>query len=311
MKHQVPVLDLDRFETDTAALVAEAGAAYREYGFCGFTNHGIPDRVIEDAYGVFRRFFDLPEERKNAYRSSPGGQRGYTPFGVEQARDQSIPDLKEFWHVGRELTANNPWPDILEPNLWPSEVPDFRAKASALYAELDALGQRVLQLIALSLGLQQDWFSQRVACGNSILRAIHYPPIRDKDTNAVRAARHEDINLITLLIGSSEEGLQILARDGSWVPVTSIPGTIVVNIGDMMKRLTNHVLPSTPHRVINPPGARSDRSRYSIPFFMHPNPDFMIETLPGCISDANPDRYPEGVTANDFLMQRLREIKLF
>jgi isopenicillin N synthase-like dioxygenase len=311
MKHQVPVLDLERFEDDTAALVAEAGAAYREYGFCGFSNHGVADRVIADAYDVFHRFFDLPEESKRAYRSAPGGQRGYTPFGVEQARDQSIPDLKEFWHVGRELTGHNPWPDILEPNTWPAEVPDFRAKALALYAELDALGQRVLQLIALSLGLRRDWFMQRVTCGNSVLRAIHYPPIRDKETSAVRAARHEDINLITLLIGSSEAGLQILARDGSWVPVTSIPGTIVVNIGDMMKRLTNHVLPSTPHRVVNPPGARSDRSRYSIPFFMHPNPDFLIETLPGCVSDSNPNRYLQSVTANDFLLERLREIKLF
>jgi len=291
-------------------LVREAGDAYREFGFCGFINHGLPDRIIDEAYGVFRQFFALPEAVKLRYRSRAGGQRGYTPFGIEQARDQSIPDLKEFWHVGREMGSENPWPGILEPNLWPVEIPGFREKAYALFRALDELGKRVLQLIAPSLGLVPDWFDDRVALGNSVLRAIHYPPIRDKETPAVRAARHEDINLVTLLIGSQEEGLQILSRDGSWIPVTSIPGTIIVNIGDMMKRLTNHALPSTPHRVVNPPGAKSDQPRYSIPFFMHPNPDFLIETLPGCISSERPDLYPQPITANEFLMQRLREIKL-
>jgi isopenicillin N synthase-like dioxygenase len=179
-----------------------------------------------------------------------------------------------------------------------------------LFRALDELGKQVLQLISSSLGMAPDWFDERVALGNSVLRAIHYPPIRDKETPAVRAARHEDINLITLLIGSQEEGLQILSRDGSWIPVTSIPGTIIVNIGDMMKRLTNHVLPSTPHRVVNPPGAKSDQPRYSIPFFMHPNPDFLIESMPECITPERPNLYPQPITANEFLMQRLREIKL-
>ena len=310
MAHQVPVLDLGRFTSDRRNLVIEAGSAYREYGFCGFYNHGIPTAIIADAYDVFSRLFALPEEVKIRYKSAAGGQRGYTPFGVEQARDQSVPDLKEFWHVGRELTVENPWPDILEPNTWPLEIPDFHEKSQALYAALDGLGNRVLQIIGLSLGLPQDWFRDKVSLGNSILRAIHYPPIVDKDTPAVRAARHEDINLITLLTGSREQGLEILARDGSWVPVTSIPGTIVVNIGDMMKRLTNHVLPSTPHRVTNPPGSRADKPRYSIPFFMHPNPDFVIKTLDRCITEDNPDRYSQSITANNFLMERLREIKL-
>jgi isopenicillin N synthase-like dioxygenase len=310
MSHQVPVLELGRFSSDRRNLVIEVGSAYREYGFCGFYNHGIPAGIIADAYDVFSRLFALPEDVKMRYKSAAGGQRGYTPFGVEQARDQAVPDLKEFWHVGRELTGENPWPDILEPNTWPLEIPDFQEKSLALFAALDGLGTRVLQIIGLSLGLPQDWFRDHVNLGNSILRAIHYPPIVDRNTPAVRAARHEDINLITLLAGSKEQGLEILARDGSWVPVSSIPGTIVVNIGDMMKRLTNHVLPSTPHRVTNPPGARADRPRYSIPFFMHPNPDFVIKTLDGCISEDNPDRYPCSITANDFLMERLREIKL-
>jgi len=307
---QVPVLDLHRFDSDLDRLVSDAGCAYREFGFCGFTHHGLAERVIEDAYDVFRNFFDLPEPVKNRYRSAAGGQRGYTPIGIEQARDQTIPDLKEFWHTGREMGPDNPWPDILEPNPWPKEVPGFRNKAYGLYEALDNLGSKILQIIALSLDLEQCWFDRRADRGNSVLRAIHYPPIRDRQTSAVRAARHEDINLITLLIGSNEAGLQILSREGSWIEVTSIPGTIVVNIGDMMKRLTNHVLPSTPHRVVNPPGAKADQARYSIPFFIHPNPDFVIETLPSCVSEQNPNRYPTAVTANEFLVERLREIKL-
>jgi isopenicillin N synthase-like dioxygenase len=307
---QVPVLDLERFASDREQLVSEVGAAYREFGFCGFVNHGITDQVIDNAYAVFRQFFALPREVKLRYRSRSGGQRGYTPFGVEQARDQQIPDLKEFWHTGREMEVDNPWPDILQPNPWPAEIPGFETHAYALYQSLDELGRKILGIIALALGLQQDWFVANVDRGNSILRAIHYPPIADKETPAVRAATHEDINLVTLLIGSNEEGLQIRSRDGGWIPVTSIPGTIIVNIGDMMKRLTNHVLPSTPHRVINPPGQKSDEPRYSIPFFLHPNPDFLIRTLPGCLSPENPDRYPQPLTANEFLVERLREIKL-
>ena len=307
MIHRVPVLDLDRLVGDEEALVAEVGSAYREYGFCGFRNHGVPDAVIAAAYEAIHRFFALPSAAKLAYRSSDGGQRGYTPFGTEHARDNPVPDLKEFWHTGREMPADNPWPDIMRPNRWPTEVAGFRPAIVALYGELDRLGRRILRLIARSMGLDEYTFDPAIEGGNSILRAIHYPPINDSETPAVRAARHEDINLITLLIGSSEAGLEILARDGSWVPVTSIPGTIVVNIGDMMKRLTNHVLPSTPHRVVTPRGAAGRQSRYSIPFFMHPNPDYVIETLRECITPENPNRYPEPLSSHEFLIQRLRE----
>lgn len=307
MDRRVPVIDLDRLDTEPGGVITEAGAAYREYGFCGFHNHGIPDTVIDEAYGAIRRFFALPAAIKNAYRSKDGGQRGYTPFGTERARDNPVPDLKEFWHTGREMGGDNPWPDIMHPNRWPEEVPEFREAMIALYEQLDALGLRILGLIAQSLGLEADFFNAAVFRGNSILRAIHYPPVGDADTPAVRAARHEDINLVTLLIGSSQAGLEILARDGCWVPVTSIPGTIVVNVGDMMKRLTNHVLPSTPHRVVNPPGADVGHARYSIPFFIHPDPGFVIETLPQCISEDNPNRYLESLSAHEFLIQRLRE----
>ena len=310
MTEAVPILDLRRFETDRERFVEETGLAYRQYGFCGFSHHGIPGERVENAYRSFRKFFALPVEAKQKYRPGPGGQRGYTPFGIEQAKDGSVPDLKEFWHVGREMGDDNPWPEIFQDNVWPDEIPDFRSDALALYDALDQLGKTILKVIALGLGLDEDWFVGKVGKGNSILRAIHYPPITDGSTPALRAAKHEDINLITLLIGSEEEGLQILSRQGQWVPVTSIPGAIVVNIGDMMQRLTNHVLPSTPHQVVNPPGARLHESRYSIPFFLHPNPDFEIRTLPGCTSADNPDRYPNSITAHEFLMQRLREIKL-
>jgi len=311
MPESVPVLDLRRLESDTAALVAEAGRAYREFGFCGFRNHGIPDTVIDGAYDVFRRFFALPAVTKAQYRSAAGGQRGYTPFGTERAKDNPVPDLKEFFHVGREVDGVNPWPEILAPNRWPAEPPEFRARALALYGELDCLGRRILGVIARFLGLDDGWFEPHVDRGNSILRAIHYPPVGNGETPAVRAARHEDINLITLLIGSSAAGLEILARDGRWVPVTSIPGTIVVNIGDMMKRLTNDVLPSTPHRVVNPAGSAAQQPRYSIPFFLHPNPDFVIRTLPECIGPDRPNRYPEPLSADEFLTQRLRQNRMY
>lgn len=310
MNDEVPVLDLGRLGSDGDNLVREAGEAYREFGFCGFSNHGIPDETIQAAYQAFKAFFALPAEVKNACRSEPGGQRGYTPFGTEQARDNPVPDLKEFFHIGREMGDENPWPETLKPNRWPVGLPEFNTAALALYGELDCLGHRILGIIARFLSLPESWFRSSVSSGNSILRAIHYPPINDPHTSAVRAARHEDINLITLLIGSNEAGLEILAKEGTWVPVTSIPGTIVVNIGDMMKRLTNHVLPSTPHRVVNPPGKAARDSRYSIPFFMHPDPDFVIRTLPVCITADNPDRYPEAISADDFLMQRLRENRM-
>ena len=307
MQHRVPVLDLERLDADSESFIAEAGAAYREYGFCGFRNHGIPDRVIDHAYRVLHEFFALSSEAKAAYSSIDGGQRGYTPLGTERARDNPVPDLKEFWHTGREMAGDNPWPDIMRANPWPAEIPQFKAAMLALYQQLDALGLRILGVIARSLGLDESWFDEPMRRGNSILRAIHYPPLEEGPTPAVRAARHEDINLVTLLIGSNEAGLEILARDGSWVPVTSIPGTIVVNIGDMMKRLSNNVLPSTPHRVVNPPGEAARQARYSIPFFMHPDPDFIIETLPQCISKDNPNHYPNPLSAHEFLLQRLRE----
>lgn len=308
----IPVLSLTEFDRDREAFAARLGRAWREFGFVGIADHGIDDEIVDRAYEVFRAFFEQPEAVKERYhQAGSGGARGYTGFGVEQAKDHDVPDLKEFWHVGREIDSKtNPHPEILRPNIWPEEIEGFREHSLGLYNALEAVGMRILSGAAIDLGLEPDWFDDKVDYGNSILRPIHYPPIENAPEGAVRAARHEDINLITLLVGSKQQGLEILTRDDRWVPVTTLPGTIVVNVGDMLQRLTNHVYPSTTHRVVNPPGPQARQSRYSIPFFLHPNPDFVIETLPGCISDDCPNRYPEPIASHDYLLERLREIRL-
>lgn len=307
----IPVLSLHEFHTDSHGFARDLGKAWREFGFVGLCNHGINPDLIDRVYAASRAFFAQPAAIKQQYhRPGTGGARGFTGFGIEQARDHGVPDLKEFWHVGREVSADNPHPDILLPNLWPAEVDSFRPAVLELYQGLDRLGREILAALALDLGLRRDWFEGTVDHGNSILRLIHYPPLDQPRPGAVRAARHEDINLITLLLGTDEQGLEILTRDGRWIPVGTDRETIVVNVGDMLQRLTNHVYPSTTHRVVNPPGVAASRSRYSIPYFLHPNPDFLIKTLPECIGPDHPDRYPEPITANDYLTERLREIRL-
>ncbi|HET6545752.1 MAG TPA: 2-oxoglutarate and iron-dependent oxygenase domain-containing protein [Rhodanobacteraceae bacterium] len=307
----IPTLDIRRYEEDRDALVAEVGAAYREFGFCCIAGHGIAPALIERTYAAFRRLFDLPTGTKLRYHMpGGGGARGYTPFGIETAKGAEHADLKEFWHIGRELPPGSKYSRIMAPNLWPAEVPGLREYGYALYQALDALGARVLRILALDLGLPEHWFDERVDCGNSILRPIHYPPIANRATPGLRAGAHEDINLITLLVGASAEGLEVLTRQGEWLPVTTAGDAIVVNIGDMLQRMTNHVYPSTSHRVVNPPGAAACRSRYSVPFFLHANPDFPIEVLPSCIDAAHPNRHPAPITANDYLLERLREIRL-
>ena len=307
----VPTLDISRFDSDRDAFVADLGRAYREYGFCGISGHGIPASLIDGAYAAFERFFDLPDAVKRRYHvAGGGGARGYTPYKVETAKDSKHADLKEFWHIGREIARDSQYATIMGENLWPEEVPEFRTLGYALYQALDDLGSRVLAALALHIGLPQDWFADKTHFGNSILRPIHYPPITEDEIPNERAGAHEDINLITLLVGASAEGLQVLTRQGDWLPVTTSGDAIVVNIGDMLQRLSNHVYPSTSHRVVNPTGPKAREPRYSVPFFLHPNPDFLIETLPQCITPDNPNRYPQPITANDYLMQRLREIKL-
>ena len=311
MASRIPTLDIRRFESDRDAFVAELSAAYREWGFAGINGHGIPQSDIDAAYDVFKAFFALPEDVKMKYHvPGSGGARGYTPFGVETAKGSKHFDLKEFWHIGREVPGDFPHREVMPPNQWPEEVRGFREHGYGLYQALDALGSRVLSALALHIGLPGDWFADKTDYGNSILRPIHYPPITADDIPNVRAGAHGDINLITLLVGASAAGLEVKSHEGEWVPFTSDEDTIVVNIGDMLERLTNHVYPSTIHRVVNPPGDQARKPRYSVPFFLHPNPDFVIEVLPSCVTPDNPSRYPEPITAQGFLEERLREIKL-
>ncbi len=307
----IPTLDIRRYDSDRHAFVAELGAAYREWGFAGIRGHGIPQSLIDGAYDVFVRFFALPEAVKMKYHQpGTGGARGYTPFGIETAKDSRYPDLKEFWHIGRELPPGSKYADIMAPNIWPQEVDGFRERGYALYSALDALGTRVLRALALHIGLAEGFFDDKTNFGNSILRPIHYPPITTPDVPNVRAGAHEDINFITLLVGASAAGLEVKSRKDKWVPFTADADTIVVNIGDMLQRLTNHVYPSTTHRVVNPPGDDARKPRYSVPFFLHPNPDVVLDPLPSCVSAENPGRYDTTITAHEYLLERLREIKL-
>jgi isopenicillin N synthase-like dioxygenase len=247
---------------------------------------------------------------KRRYHVAGGaGQRGYIPFGMEAAKGAAKVDLKEFWHVGRELGEGHRYRPFMPHNLWPEELPDFRRDVYALYEALDALGLELLQSIAQFLALPAAFFADAVRDGNSVLRLLHYPPT-PPNPEGIRAEAHEDINVITLLLGAEEAGLQLMTREGAWLDVNPPEGALVVNIGDMLARLTNHKLPSTSHRVLNPAADRAHLPRYSIPFFLHFAPDFLIQTLPSCVDDAHPERYPTPITAQDFLYERLREIRL-
>ena len=310
----IPTLDIRRFSESTDsgdrdAFVRDLGAAYREWGFAGIRGHGIAQSLIDDAYDVFAQFFALPEETKRKYHvAGGGGARGYTPFGVETAKGAQYSDLKEFWHIGREIPRDSMYAGDMPPNLWPAEVPRFREVGYGLYTALVTLGSRVLSALALHIGLPETWFIDKTDSGNSILRPIHYPPITPPDVPNVRAGAHEDINLITLLVGASAEGLEVKSRKGEWKAVDVPEGALVINVGDMLERLTNGRLPSTKHRVVNPRGEAARRSRYSMPFFLHFRPDFLIEPLESCVVAG--DSPPPPITAHDFLQQRLREIGL-
>jgi isopenicillin N synthase-like dioxygenase len=307
---QVASVSLNDAAVDPQAFAARLGGSFERYGFAIISDHGIPADLIAQAEEKARAFFALPEEVKRRYHvAGGGGARGYTPFGIETAKGATQHDLKEFWHVGRELPPGHPFAEVMAANVWPEEVRSFRDTFLALFAAFDTAGLRILDAIARHLGLAPDYFQDSVRDGNSVLRLLHYPPV-SPDAPGVRAGAHEDINTITLLLGAEEAGLELLDRDGRWLPVAPKEGELVVNIGDMLQRLTNKVLKSTSHRVVNPPPERRGRSRYSMPFFLHFRPDFLIETLPDCVGPDRPDLYPEPITAHDFLMERLREIKL-
>ena len=305
----VASVSLEASAADPEAFAQELGGSFERYGFAIISDHGIPADLIAEAEDKARAFFALPEEVKRRYHiPGGGGARGYTPFGIETAKGATAYDLKEFWHVGRELPEGHPFRAMMADNVWPEEIPGFRDTFLRLFAAFDKAGLRILEAIARYLKLQPDFFEDTVRDGNSVLRLLHYPPVPGDGPN-VRAEAHEDINTITLLLGAEEAGLQLLDRDGNWLPVTPREGELAVNIGDMLQRLTNGVLRSTTHRVVNPPPERRGHSRYSMPFFLHFRPDYLIETLPGCVSEERPPQF-EPITAHDYLAERLREIKL-
>ncbi len=301
----IPPVSLTRAAADPEGFARELGASFERYGFAVLSDHGLPQSVIGQADLTARALFALPDAAKRRYIVPDGaGQRGYTPFGVETAKGATRHDLKEFWHVGRE-----PAPAGLAPNVWPDEPESFRDAQLTLYAELDALGRRLLQAVAQHLRLDPGFLDEAVREGDSILRLLHYPPVTG-DTGHIRAGAHEDIDVLTLLLGAEETGLELMDRDGRWLAVSPPPGCIVVNIGDMLQRLTNGVLPSTPHRVVNPAPERRGVAHYSTPFFLHFAPDYLIRTLPECVGPERPDRHPEPITAGAFLRERLRAIGL-
>ena len=294
-----------------ADLAEELGQSFAEYGFAIVRDHGIPKELIASAEEKSRAFFALPEQVKMHYHiKGQGGARGYTPFGIERAKDAQVHDLKEFWHVGRTLPHGHPLESMMQPNVWPSEVIGFRETFETLFAAFEQTGLRILSAIALHLGLPEQFFDPTVEDGNSVMRLLHYPPVPPEAEGAIRAAAHEDINTITLLLGAEEAGLELLSKEGKWLPVSPPEGALAVNIGDMLQRLTNGQLRSTTHRVINPVGERARHPRYSMPFFLHFRPDFLIEALDQCVEPGREAEVESPITAHDYLMQRLREINL-
>jgi isopenicillin N synthase-like dioxygenase len=310
----IPVVDLSDFlsgdEGRKQAFVAALGKAYEEVGFVAVKNHGIPDDLIADLYKNVQQFFALPADSKLSYEKKElAGQRGYTSFGREHAKGFDAPDLKEFFQYGQTVEDGAKTADEYPDNVTVDEVPGFSPTLYKAYRAFEKSGKALLQAIALYLGLDEHHFDEYVHNGNSILRAIHYPPIQGEPKSSIRAEQHEDINLITLLVGASADGLQILTKGNEWVGVTSLPEQIVVNVGDMLQRLTNNKLKSTTHRVVNPPRELWGTSRFSIPFFLHPQGSMSLASLSSTIDEAHPKAY-EDATAGEYLDERLREIGL-
>ena len=313
----IPRLDLHDFLSNDATKQHEfsqsIGKAFTETGFVMIANHGLKPEKITLLYDQIKTFFALPEDVKYKYEI-PGlsGQRGYTGKGREKAKDASTPDLKEFWQCGQTVEDDDPIKHKYPENIMVTELPIFNDILREVYAELEHAGTHLLRAIAHYLQLPESYFDAHVHNGNSILRALHYFPIENPDSiapDAVRSAAHEDINLITLLIGASADGLEVLTRDGNWFPVKAQGEDIVVNVGDMLQRLTNNVLKSTTHRVVNPPRELLGTSRHSVPFFLHPKSHMDLTCLDSCISEDNPKQYSD-MTAGEYLDERLREIGL-
>lgn len=306
----IPVVNLEDYRSDEpdrrAAFVETFGDGLSELGFVAVEGHGVPQSLIDQNYALFRQLFDLGEQTKRNYeRPESGRQRGYTPFGLEHAKDSEKPDLKEFWYVGREIDGDEALAERMPPNVWPSEVPELREAALSLFFAMERSAMQMLGAISEYLGLDQSLLPEKAQQGNHVLRVIHYPVCEGFDEpGAMRAAAHEDINLITLLPAATKSGLEIESRDGDWIPVPTREGQIIVDTGDMMKRLTNDVMRATTHRVVNPAG--EPEPRYSMPFFVHPHPEARLDVLEACVDEKESAKY-EPIRADEFLQQRLEE----
>lgn len=317
---KVPELSLNSYiegsQLDRQKFIDNFFVGLKEYGFIVLKDHPIPDVLLNNAYSLLEELFSLETETKMKYALKENGfQRGYTPFGQEHAKDSPVMDLKEFWHVGRDLQEGHRYSSIYPKNVWPSELPEFQSIMMKIYRSLDEAGKVMLEALTFSLDLERDYFTKMMSEGNSILRLLHYPPIPDGvDPRCVRAAPHEDINLITILVAATASGLQLKDRDGKWLPIQSDPNSLIVDAGDMLARLTNDVIPSTTHQVVNPDDGTNGH-RYSMPYFIHPNPDAMLTCLESCRGpegtgyNGKGEKYPP-ISSQDFLMQRLREIGL-
>lgn len=313
-KRAIPVVDLSEFTDGNAdqraAFVEKLGKAFHEIGFVGVKGHGIPKDLIDDFYASAKAFFGLDVETKRKYEV-PGlaGQRGYTSFGKEHAKQSDVPDLKEFFQMGQTVEDNDPIKSQYPDNVQVAEKPEFANKGRELYQQFERAGAQLLKAIAIYLDLGETYFDDKIHNGNSILRAIHYPPITREPASAIRAEQHEDINLITLLVGASAGGLQLLNMEDEWMPIMPEENEIVINVGDMLQRLTNNYLKSTTHRVVNPPRDQWHLPRLSIPFFLHPRSEMDLTVLDSCVSSDRPKAY-EPITAGGYLDERLREIGL-
>jgi isopenicillin N synthase-like dioxygenase len=310
----IPLVDLSQFTEGNAAaqgaFVEELGEAFHQIGFVGVINHGIPKTLIDSFYAASKAFFMLPENVKRQYEiAGLAGQRGYTSFGKEHAKQSTVADLKEFFQIGQEVPAGDPKKAHYPDNVQVAEAPDFADLGMQLYKAFEATGAHLLRAIAIHLGLSVDFFDEKIHHGNSILRSIYYPPITREPASAIRAEQHEDINLITLLVGASAGGLELLTKEGEWQSVVPEEDEIVINVGDMLQRLTNNYLKSTTHRVVNPPREEWHLPRLSIPFFLHPRSEMDLSCLPSCVSEEQPLAYAP-ITAGEYLDERLREIGL-
>jgi isopenicillin N synthase-like dioxygenase len=314
MEQTIPVVDLQDYlhgsQGAKERFIAALGDSLKDCGFVALKNHGVDYRLIEKAYSSAENFFDLPEKEKRKYEDlAIKGQRGFTSFGREHAKDNKAPDLKEFWHVGRDLPDTSKFAKEYPKNIWPTEIPEFKEVMTELYRQLDVCSMRLLEACSIYIGEQPQFLPEMAKDGNTILRIINYPEVSpSRDPASIRAGAHEDINFITLLCEATAGGLELQKRDGSWLPIHALKGQIIVDTGDMLQNLTNGLLKSTTHRVVNPDNSRE--RRFSMPYFVHPRSDVDLSPLASSVAKTGGKKSYPDISAGEYLEQRLREIGL-